>query len=47
MGAAVPTTLRTEPEAEGDDDVHNGSYLRLDEDRQGGIPFVLIMPSTD
>lgn len=47
MGAAVPTTLRTEPEAEGDDDVHNGSYLWLDEDGQEGIPFVLIMPSTD
>lgn len=27
MGAAVPTTLQTEPEAEGDDDIHNGMCL--------------------
>lgn len=29
MGAAIPTTLQTETEAEGDDDVGNGEYRMI------------------
>lgn len=29
MGAAIPTTLQTEPEAEGDDDIHNGEWTDM------------------